>query len=166
MKAAKQSITNFFDRVEKLVDNHYVANDSYIDLFKTICVYDYMHARCDWDYFVDDKTGEGKESFARDLTNYIMDKENPFFYCEECDDYCSDYECEHEKTDQSELLENVLRVCESSYAEKYDFSFPDNAGPYLMDRTKKLFNNRQMNYGMFLDMIFSEYNDAVTHMCC
>jgi len=168
---ARKSITKFFDHVHDLLQNNFVKDERRVNLFKTICVYDYMHARCDWDSdvcpnLVQDMNYDGKEHFARNLTNYILDKEYDGFYCEECDDYCKYDDCEHEKYDQCDLLEKVMSYCEKIRDREYDFQFPDLQGQYFIDRTKRLFDNRDMNYGFFLDQIYSEYNEHLESMCC
>ena len=92
------------------MQNNFVKDAGRVNLFKTICVYDYMHAQCDWDPDVcpdmsQDANLDGKEHFARNLTNYILDEKYDGFYCEECDEYCKYDDCGHEKKNQCDLLE-------------------------------------------------------------
>jgi hypothetical protein len=155
----RKSITDFFALVERLSKNGFVE-DKNLNLFKTICVYDYMHARCDWDGNCD------KEDFARDLTNYVLREDYAGFVCDECDDTIKRDDCEHEKRDFCDQLEGIMKLCETCTNEDYDFRHPNGQGQYFIDCVRKLFEDREMNYGMFLDAIYTEYNGCVEDMCC
>ena len=169
-----ESIKNFFARMNALLTDtkscdqqNIWMDEKKINMFKAICVFDYMHAGCDWDSNASEQTPywEGKETYALYLMNEILDPENPGFYCKECDDTNTRDACEHVKTDRCDKLNEYMDAIEKDPDWLYEFLYPNKQGEFLIDCTKRLFSDRKMNCGQFLDFIFNEYIYDVDNTC-
>ena len=178
-----ESVKLFFDRLTSVLSakdipkdilsessqDEFWGNEKKVALFKAICVHDFMHAACDWESDCLEKVPywEGKEKFGLDVMNYILDPKYPGgFFCDSCDDLNVQDFCEHSRKNESDMLQELLDSFENQCDEPYNFTFPNNQSEHLIERTKELFDNRKLNYGMFLDEIFTRYNEHVEDMCC
>lgn len=138
-----ESIDNFFNRVEDVIEQQLFPIESHqLNLFKSLCIFDYMAGPCDWDPYTEEQLsmlrlgvdgqsilGEGKEEYAHYLLKNILDPTyTNAFFCEECDDSGSENMCEHQKQNHIERLEEFMKVCEenakSQSPEKYVFHLP------------------------------------------
>ncbi len=132
-----ESIDNFFNRVKDVIEQQVESHE--LNLFKSLCIFDYMQGPCDWDPYTEEqlsmlgvdqsKIGEGKEEYAHFLLKEILDPTYiNAFLCEDCDDFGPENMCEHQKQNHIERLEKFMEVCEenakSQSPEKYEFHLP------------------------------------------
>ncbi len=124
VEKTQNSITNFFERMREILDNNVFFDSTTCDhrkvnLFKTLCLWDYMGAACDWDASSKDQEelGSGKESYPFALMNNMLDKNYEVgFYCEKCDDFGPFDDCTHDgdRHDRFDQLEEFMMRCEQN----------------------------------------------------
>lgn len=135
---------NFFAYVTMLLENQIpkIEYPRQIDLFKAICLWDFMGAPSNWD-LCDNKSSKEltlydrskyhHENYVESMITFLLSEDYcKRYYCEECDDfYEHQNECDHPKEDEIDQLEsfmkqisNTTKCCPKEMKSSNEFAMP------------------------------------------